>query len=208
MYFNCENKYTLGHKCKNQRLFKLDIFPEEEGEQGLEREEEIEYSELKTIKLSLNSITGVSSIRLVGRINDKGVEFLVDTEATHNFADPMMVEKLQLKGLKVDSFEMTVAGGEKIVGVHCCRDVKLNIQGKEREADLLVISLGDAQIILGTMWLRKLGPTTWDFLNHTLRYWQGEKPITLRGVRPSPVELIEGESLGRILKQGVAVFVL
>lgn len=33
-------------------------------------------------------------------------------------------------------------------------------------------------------------------------------PITLKGVRPGAVEMIEEESLGRILKQGVATFAL
>lgn len=57
--------------------------------------------------------------------------FLIDTKATRNFIDPMMVEKLHLKELSVDSFEVTVARGEK-VGVHCCRGMKINIQGQER----------------------------------------------------------------------------
>lgn len=89
--------------------------------------------------------------------------------------------------------------------MHCCRGVKLNIQGQESETNRLIVPLGDAQIILGTVWLRSLAPTIWDFPNHTLTYWQGGKPITLRGVKPGPVEMIEGESLGR---QGGAAFAL
>lgn len=100
----------------------------------------------------------------MGKINNKEVGFLL-----HNFVDPMMVERLQLNGLNVDSFEVTVARGENMASVHCCRGVKLNIQGQESEANLLVIPLGDAQIILGTVWLRSLEPTIWDFSNHTLK---------------------------------------
>lgn len=123
--FNCEEKYTLRHKCKNNKLLKLEIFPEEEGEEELEDEEEIECSELKTIKQCLNSITGVSFTRLVGRINGKAMRFLVDIGATYNFKDHIIVEKLQLKGLKVDSFEVTVVRSEKMAGVHCCAGVNL-----------------------------------------------------------------------------------
>lgn len=163
-------------------------------------EEETEISKLMAIKLTLNSIAGVSSIRLMGNINGREVGFPIDTGATHNFVDPMMVQKLQLKGLSVDLFEVTVAGGEKMAGVQCCRRVKLNIQGQESKIDLLVLPLGDAQIILGTIWLRSLGPTIWDFSNHTLKYWQRGKTITLKGVKPGLIEMIEGESLGKILK--------
>lgn len=61
--------------------------------------------------------------------------------------------------------------------------------------------LGDAQIILGTVWLRSLGLIIWYFSNHILKYWKGGSPITLKGVRAGPVEMIEGESLDRILNK-------
>lgn len=57
----------------------------------------------------------------MGKINGKEVGFLIDIGATHNFVDPMMVERLQLKRLNADSFEVTVAGGENMAGVHYCR---------------------------------------------------------------------------------------
>lgn len=123
------------------------------------------------IKLNLNSITGASSIRLMGQINGRELGFLIDTGSIHNFVDPMMVQELQLKGLSVDLFEVTVAGGEEMAGVHCCTRVRLNIQGQESETDFLVIPLVDAQIFLGTVWLGSLGLTIWDFSNYTLRYW-------------------------------------
>lgn len=76
--------------------------------------------------------------------------------------------------------------------VHYYRGVKMNIQGQESETDLLVIPLGDTQIILGIVWLRGLGPTVWDFSNHTLKYWHEGRDVILRRVKPCPVKMIEG----------------
>lgn len=108
--FSCEEKYTPGHKCKNQRIFKLEIAPEDGDEVDWGFKEEADTAELRTIKLTLNAIAGVSAIQLLGKINGKEVGFLIDTGATHNFVDPLMIERLQLQGLDVESFEVTVAG--------------------------------------------------------------------------------------------------
>lgn len=43
------------------------------------------------------NLIGVNSIRLIGKIQGKEVTFLVDIGATHNFVDPMTVDKIGLK---------------------------------------------------------------------------------------------------------------
>lgn len=73
---------------------------------------------------------------------------------------------------------------------------------------MLVIPLGDAQIILGTVWLKSLGPTIWDFSQHTLKFWKKGESVTFQGVRPGPLELVDGEVLGRIPHQGVVAYAL
>lgn len=46
--FSCEEKYTPGHKCKNQRIFKLEIAPEDgdEVDWGLKRRQILQSLEL------------------------------------------------------------------------------------------------------------------------------------------------------------------
>lgn len=62
-----------------------------------------------------------------------------------------------------------LAGREKIEGGRCCKSIKLSIQGVESETDLLVVPLGDSQIILYTVCLQGLGPTLRDFSTRTLK---------------------------------------
>lgn len=92
------------------------------GEVFTEEEEVIEGP----LEISFNAIAGVlgvSSIRLVEKINGKEASFLV-AGATHNFIDPMTTNWLGLKGVKVGTFEVIVADGEKIVGRKCCSEIK------------------------------------------------------------------------------------
>lgn len=58
LYFSYNEKYTPEYKCKNEKLFKLEVLIEEEGEQKVEIKEEAEPTKLKIIKLSLSFIAG------------------------------------------------------------------------------------------------------------------------------------------------------
>lgn len=173
MRFHCNEKYVTGHRCKNQRAFVLEVEQDvkEELEWGFERKQEVnETSPIEIYANAMAGVLGVNAIRLVGRIMGKEVGFLVDTEATHNFIDTLIMERLQLTDTPINTFVVTVTRGEKIEGEKHCRGVKLNIQGVNMEANLLVVPLGDLQVILGTVWLQDLGLTLWDFRKRTLKF--------------------------------------
>lgn len=152
--FYCNEKYVAGHKCKPQKMLRLDILPDEDGEEldcGV-LVEEVEEPQ-PPIELSASSLAGVarvSSIRVVGKILGK-VSFLVDLGVIHNFVNPVTTTKLGLQLQNTHSFAVEVADGEKVVGNCYCRAAKLTIHGFESYIDLLVAPLGDAQVILGTV---------------------------------------------------------
>lgn len=67
------------------------------------------------------------------------------------------------------------------------------------------MSLGDAHVILGTVWLKSLGPTLWDISLKTMRFWKDEKEITLQGVFHTEIDIVESKLLIKILQmKGVA----
>lgn len=125
------------------------------------------------IELSTNAlmrVTEVSSIQLVGKIMGKEVGFLLDMGTTHNFIDPSTVTCLGLKLTAVSGFKVEVTDGEKMKGGECCYNTNIHIQDFESQTDLLVVPLGDAQIIMGMVWLKSLSPTLWDFSKRTLKF--------------------------------------
>lgn len=95
--YRCDEKFGPGHICANKQLR---VILMEEGS-GAESEEEEEVSEeesakeVKTLQLSMYSISGLTtkkSIKLCGRIGEKQVVILIDYRASHNFISSVLVK--------------------------------------------------------------------------------------------------------------------
>ena len=69
LWFNCDNKYSKGHKCGEKKLFYIDCEEEEEQEQEQEQEQEPSQdeniegisSEELTPTISCNALAGIST---------------------------------------------------------------------------------------------------------------------------------------------------
>ena len=77
--YNCDEKYTMGHKCK--KLFFIEL--EEENEEAIEEE----YVE-ETLAISLHALAGVQSpqtMRINSQIGNTPLTILIDSSSNHNF---------------------------------------------------------------------------------------------------------------------------
>lgn len=126
---------------------------------GAEEPEQIEVTQLYS-----RSSWGKFYKRLVGKIKGKEVSFLIDMRAIHNFIDPLTIERLGLVPENLNPLQVTIAYGEKISGGAYCRSIKIHIQGCITETDLLVIPLGDSQIIFGNNLVEKFGTKSTELL--------------------------------------------
>ncbi|PKA60173.1 hypothetical protein AXF42_Ash009857 [Apostasia shenzhenica] len=97
--FKCDEKYTFGHKCKNQ-LYLIQSMErkEEKGEENLElgeyKDAPIRQTEEdENPQISLQALTGLPSFNTMtveGVVNKKSISILIDSESTHNFMDPQI----------------------------------------------------------------------------------------------------------------------
>jgi hypothetical protein len=97
LYYNCDDKYFPGHKCKEQNIFMSiseDISEEDvetpfvpESPESTDITPPSDPPEVEPV-ISLNALTGFSApqtLKLIGYIKHRKVIILVDSGSTHNF---------------------------------------------------------------------------------------------------------------------------
>jgi hypothetical protein len=88
--FNCDSKYSKGHKGGEKKLFYIDCEEEEEQEQEPSQDENVEANSFEelTPTISCNALVGISTpqtLKIEGYIKKKKVIVLIDSGSTHNF---------------------------------------------------------------------------------------------------------------------------
>ncbi|CAA7061595.1 unnamed protein product [Microthlaspi erraticum] len=89
---------------------------------------------------------------------------------------PVLMELSLCSYLGLDSPVVTKLWGDiGVDGTRVCRDVSLELQGHASVMNLVVLELGNAEIILGVDWLRTLGKCEHDWDKHDMSFIYNEK---------------------------------
>jgi hypothetical protein len=157
--YNCDDKYFLGHKCKEKNIFMAiseDIL-EEEVETPLVSESP-ETSDITPPSdppkvepvISLNSLTSFSSpqtLKLIGYIKHRKVIILVDSGSTHNFIHHRIAQETHCYIHVVNNFQIMISnGGFMKCGGHC-ENVRLQIGDYHLKSHMLAIDMGGCDIV-------------------------------------------------------------
>ena len=112
--YNCDEKWGLGHKCKNAMLFLLDCVEsvpnngsgirivelEEGGENSVTgcslNGQEGSVEEVGIILYALSGTPTSGTMRVMGRIMHKSLVILIDSGSTHNFVDTSLFSQLHI----------------------------------------------------------------------------------------------------------------
>lgn len=122
-----------------------------------ESEHEVDIEPL----ISVNALSGnqnFQTMRVQGKVKDKLFHILVDSGSTHNFLDPTLAKKLGCNIESIPSQAVAVADGNHLQCQHVCKCFQWSMQGQQFEANVLLISLGGSDMVLGVQWLTTLGP--------------------------------------------------
>jgi hypothetical protein len=112
--FNCDNKYSKGHKCSEKKLFY--IGREEEEDQELEPSQEI-YLKETTITIycpALADINTPQTLNIQGYIKNKKVIVFIDSISTHNFINYKLAKDLNCLVYPAPKFQVMIADGGTI----------------------------------------------------------------------------------------------
>nr|GEY83971.1 hypothetical protein [Tanacetum cinerariifolium] len=188
MYFYCDQKYALVHKCSGQ-IYCLEVIVDETTESGEEIHEECldesvpgepgpETTMEISPQISLNVITEVTNyktIRVMGWVGKDKLYILIDTDSTHNFLD------------------VTTA---KNIGCH----IKKTCPVKVAIARVMLLPLGGCEMVLGMEWLSTLGDISCNFKDLRMSFKYTNKVLTLRGTQIATIQWMKGKQGSKMLE--------
>jgi hypothetical protein len=121
LFFNCDSKYSKGHKCGEKKLFYIDYEEEEEQEHEQEpsQDENVESisSEELTPMILCNELAGISTpqtLKIEGYIKKKRVIVLIDSGSTHNFIHYKLAKDLNCFVYPTPEFQVMITDGGTI----------------------------------------------------------------------------------------------
>ena len=211
--YHCDEKWSLGHKCKSPlKLYSMEEVAEEEEdiEAGTEQGEvELEEEQGEITLCALLGNSSPSTMRVVAILSGHKTVVLLDTGSTHNFMDSGLAVSLKLEVDATNRFGVRVANGQVIRTKGECKEVKFIIQGLHMKVNFNLLELGGCGIVLGTQWLSTLGMISWDFKKLCMGFLYEGKQVWLQGLKESK-SLIQGnkECKGRGVVKGLLLQIM
>jgi hypothetical protein len=168
LFFNCDNKYSKGHKCGEKKLFYIDCEEEEEQEQEPSQDENIEAisSEELNPTISCNALAGISTpqtLKIERYIKKKKVIVLIDSGSTHDFIHYKLAKALNCFVYPALEFQVMIADGGTINCSRKCNKINLTMGEYVMNSPMIYIPMGGADVVLGIQWLQSLGTLAFNF---------------------------------------------
>jgi hypothetical protein len=171
--FNCNSKFTPGHKCQGPQLLLLECQP---AEYEIE-EEEFQISDnmgdQAEPEISLHALTGWTSpqtMRVAATIGSQHVMVLIDSGSTHNFLSEKIARLLRLLVVPMKSFVVRIANGERLFCQGRFDEVQVNVQDIQFSLTLYSLPLIGLHMVLGIQWLEMLGSVVCNWKQLTMDF--------------------------------------
>ena len=155
--------------------------------------------------ISVHAIRGLRSkgyqtMRVTIYVKTKPLHILIDSGSTHNFLDIGVAKKLGCEVEEIGPMKVDVANGSSLACVAICRGLTWTLQGSKFTTDVLLLPLGNCDMVLGVQWLETLGEIKWDFKHLIMKFEvKGEKHVIKGGTAPTDLKTVIGKQLDKIL---------
>jgi hypothetical protein len=196
-----DEKYSPGHKCREQKFFQIDVSTSTSSEDILSDEATDTEDTQPTVPISypvpppmepeepvisLHALMGISApqtLKIKGYIKHRPVVVLIDSGSTHNFIHRRIAEEVNCFVRPVSNFQILIANGGTMKCGGRCENVKLQMGDYHLKTHMFSISMGGCDIVLGVEWICTLGPITMDYQELYMRFTQYAHTYTLRGLQ-------------------------
>ncbi|XP_072062187.1 uncharacterized protein [Arachis hypogaea] len=177
----------------------------------LDTEEEEEEGEQQNPRIKLNAFEGEfhpETLRVKGTHANKQLLILIDGGSTYNFIKGSIAKNLNLSLTPTPALKVMVGNGESINCAAKCRDLSLLVQGYRFSADMYVLDLKRADVVLGVHWMMRLGTIRINYMELFMKFKKMGTWITFRAI-PSveePVPEVEEVAIQTIIEEFTDVF--
>lgn len=204
--FNCNKRFSRGHKCSS-RFSLLFAAVEEEDEPSctnpnitpnISDPPALDPTQAQISLYALVRHLAPETLRLMGRVAQHCVSILIDGGSTHNFVQERLVRSLGLQVQPTHPLQVVVGNGNELACHQLCPGVELHIQDQTFIVDLHVLPLCGVDLVLGVQWLKSLGPDLTDYNDLTFKFFHHGKIIELKGHSDSDLHTVTPNQLRRI----------
>ncbi|WVZ04403.1 hypothetical protein V8G54_025209 [Vigna mungo] len=179
--FRCGGPFAPGHRCAEKSLRVLLLAEDEE-----EELEENANLEAKPMELSACSAEGLTPPKTMNG-------------ASHNFISRSVVEELGLSVAETPTYAVSLGDGCKNWTSGRCEKVELKLRDVKVEEDMYVFELGGVDLILGIVWLAKLGEVVINWRDMSMQYVVDGEKMMIKGDLALARQLVEPGALAKIM---------
>ncbi|KAL6332966.1 hypothetical protein AAG906_019980 [Vitis piasezkii] len=203
--FNCNERFTPGHKCQGPRLLLIEGHDEV---QDKEEEAEISDNREDELEVSIHALTGWASprtMRVAATIKSQPIMVLIDSGSTHNFLSDKVARTLRLPVVPTKSFTVHVANGERLLCQGRFEKVPIDLQGIPFSLTCYSLPLAGLDMVLGIQWLEMLGSVVCNWQYLTMDFNWENQARRLQGIQ-GPIQATSLETIAKEHRQGHMVF--
>jgi hypothetical protein len=178
--FRCDEKWGPSHRCRSKVLLLLGTDEDTAESDSEELQPEDVAGDISSLH-ALSSRLLNRSLRVSGMYGEQCFQILIDSGSTHNFINPVLVEKLGLSLTPCTRFRVATGCGSSLICQYCCLAVPLVVQGITFSVDLHMLAIKGPDVVLGFPWLELLGKVTHDYSALTMEFYWNNQHVVLQG---------------------------
>lgn len=150
--YNCNDKFSPGHRCKKLFLI-VAVTTEEEDEVDMDL---VQPQELESHEISLHAISGdhaLDTMKVVSQVQETPMTVLFDSGSSHNFISESLARQLELYPVTSLKVRVMIALREKLTSKDKCIGVSIKLRNFLTQVDFYIIPLEGYDVVLRTQWL-------------------------------------------------------
>jgi hypothetical protein len=148
---------------------------------------------------ALEGVTGLNTLRVIGKIEKQPIVILIDSGSTHNFISNHVADRLHCNLTNIKALTVQLADGAIMACTSVCSNFQWSIQGVDFVTDVFTLDLKNCDMIFGIQWLATLKTIVCNYEEMWMAFtWQGQE-VFIKGNDPVTMETVRLKQLNGLL---------